>query len=272
MEYRFYRVEKEGNKGWIYLNRPEKKNAMNPAAFYELPLIVEEMNRDEEIRVIILLSSGDTFSAGIDLLEMANEIEEIKNPDQRGAIKESLIKKIKGLQEMVNCLQRIDKPVVAAVNGICIGAGLDLISGCDIRVCSEDAKFSLREAAVGFVADIGVLQRLPLIIGEGNTRELAFTAEFIDSATALRMHLVNRVYKDKESLVKGAREIADEIASCSPLAIRATKRVLNFVSEQRVKMGLEYVASVSANIIPSEDLIEAINAFIERRKPEFKGK
>lgn len=271
MDYRFYKVEKEGQIGWIYLNRPEKKNAMNPPAFFELPQIISEMDKDEEIRVIVIASSSDTFSSGIDLFEMSSEIEEIRNPDQKGKTKINLIKKIVHLQEMVNSLQTTDKPVIAAINGLCIGAGLDLISGCDIRICSKDSKFSLREAAVGFVADIGVLQRLPPIIGEGNTRELAFTAKFIDAETALRIHLVNSIFEDKDSLLKGARSLAIEIASNSPLAIKATKKVLNFLNEERIRRGLSYVASISANIIPSNDLYEAISAFLEKRKPNFKG-
>ncbi len=212
-ELRFYKVEKEGHIGWVFLNRVEKKNAMNPYAFLELPEIINELDRDEHIRVIIIASAGESFCAGIDLIEMGSHIEEISNPDQKGKTKWLLISKISELQRTINSLQSTYKPVIAAVNGICIGAGLDLISGCDIRLCSRDAKFSLREAAVGFVADIGVLQRLPPIIGEGNTRELAFTAKFIDSNTALRMHLVNDIFSDRDSLLAGARQMADEIAS-----------------------------------------------------------
>lgn len=271
-DLRFYKIDKEGHIGWIFLNRPEKKNAMNPPAFYELPEIISEFEKDEDIRVIIIASSGDSFSSGIDLIEMSSHINELTVPEQKGGTKWSLISKIYELQHTVNSLQSTDKPVIAAVNGICIGAGLDLISGCDIRLCSQDAKFSLREAAVGFVADIGVLQRLPPIIGEGNTRELAFTARFIDSETALRIHLVNNIFSDRDALLEGARKMAIEIASNSPLAIKATKRVLNFISEERIKRGLEFVASVSANIIPSDDLFEAISAFMEKRKPDFKGK
>ncbi len=270
MDYKFYRIQKEEHIGWIYLNRLEKKNAMNPPAFYELPQIIKEMDQDNDIRVIIIASNGDIFSAGIDLIEMSTEIEEIREPDQKGKTKSSLIKKISRLQDMVNSLQSTDKPIIGAINGLCIGAGLELVSGCDIRLCSNDAKFSLRESAVGFVADIGVLQRLPPIIGEGNTRELAFTAKFIDATTALRMHLVNAIFPDKDTLLRGARDMALEIASNSPLAVRSTKRVLNFINEERIRRGLEYVALCSANIIPSDDLFEAISAFLEKRKPDFK--
>lgn len=269
MDYKFYRTEKEGHIGWIYLNRREKKNAMNPSAFTELPEIIKIFNEDNDIRAIIITSSSETFSSGLDLIEMSSVIEEIREPDQDGSTKWSLIEKITRLQESVSILQSIEKPVIAAVNGLCIGAGLDLISGCDIRLCSKDSMFSLREAALGFVADIGALQRLPPIIGEGNTRELAFTARFIDAETALRIHLVNAIFTDRDSLLIGARDMALEIASNSPLAIKATKRVLNFLLEEEIKRGLNYVASVSSNIIPSEDLKEAISAFLEKRKPKF---
>jgi enoyl-CoA hydratase len=272
MNYEFYSVNKEGFIGWVLLNRPQKKNAMNPPAWYELPRIISELDADDSVRVIIIASSGDTFCAGIDLLEMTQYISEIGEPQQRGGVKRSLIKKIYRLQETVNCLQKTDKPVIAAVNGYCIGAGLDLISACDIRLCSRDARFSLKEASVGFVADLGVLQRLPLIVGEGITRELAFTARLIDAETAYRIHLVNRVLNDKEELLKEAEALAEEIAQNSPLAVYNEKRVLNFISEERIRRGLEYVASISANTIPSDDLFEAFNAFMEKRRPDFKGK
>ncbi len=272
MEYKFYSIERENQIGWVYLNRPEKKNAMNPPAWYELPQIISELDQDEEVRVIIIASKGDVFSAGIDLFEMTSEIQELTEPSQKGGIKKTLIKKINKLQQTISSLENTDKPVIAAVNGLCIGAGLDLISACDIRLCSEDAKFSLRETSLGFVADVGVLQRLPLIVGEGITRELAFTGRFFDAGYAKRILLVNEVYRDKDSLIKAVRDLALKIASNPPLAVQATKKVLNFISGERIRRGLEYVASISANIIPSEDLFEAISAFSEKRKPVFKGK
>lgn len=272
MSYEFYSVEKEGSIGWVFLNRPQKKNAMNPPAWYELPRIISELDADEDIRTIIVASSGDTFCAGIDLLEMTQDIEEITDSQQRGGIKRRLIKKIYGLQRTMNCLQETNKPVIAAVNGLCIGAGLDMISACDIRLCSRDARFSLKEASVGFVADVGVLQRLPLIIGEGMTRELAFTARLIDADMAYRIHLVNGVLDNREGLLEAARNMAEEISQNSPLAVYNTKKILNFISEEQIRRGLEYVASISANTIPSDDLFEAFNAFMERRRPEFKGK
>ena len=164
------------------------------------------------------------------------------------------------------------KPVIAAIHGYCVGAGLDMATACDIRLCSQDAVFSLREAAVGFVADVGVLQRIPHIVGQGVTRELAYTAKNIDSARAKEVLLVNAVFDDREALFAGAQAMAEEISEKSPLAVQSSKDVLNYGIGKSVADGLTYVASMSANVIPSEDLYEAIAAFAEKRKPKFSGK
>lgn len=271
MDYQFYRVEKKGAIAWVYLNRPEKKNAMNPPAWLEPIAIMRDLDEDDQIRVVIVASTGDNFSAGIDLMGMTPELPELMDPGQKGGVKRKLLKKIAKLQDGISAFELCKKPVIAAVNGFCIGAGLDLITACDIRLCSEDATFSLREAAVGFVADVGVLQRIPHIIGQGNTRELAYTAKDIDARRAKEMLLVNEIYPDREALLKGAEEMACQIAANSPLAVQASKDVLNEGIGKSVDEGLRYVASMSANIIPSDDLFEAITAFAEKRKPNFTG-
>ncbi len=269
--YTFYQVEKKPPIAWVFLNRPEKKNAMNPPAWKEIIPIFKELDEDEKIRAVIIAGTGPCFSVGIDLIEMAQELPEILNPQQRGGIKLKLKKKIIELQNTMNCIEWCSKPVIAAIHGYCIGAGLDMVSACDIRLCSADAVFCLKEAAVGFVADVGVLQRLPHIVGQGITRELAFTAKTIDAKRAKEVLLVNEVYKDKETLMENAGMLAMEIAGNSPLAVRATKEVLNYGIGKSVEDSLKYVASLSANIIPSADLEEAIKAFMEKRKPEFTG-
>jgi len=191
--------------------------------------------------------------------------------DQKGGVKRRLVHKILALQETMTCLERCRKPTIAAVHGYCVGAGLDMITVCDVRLCSADAVFSLREAAVAFVADVGVLQRLPLIVGQGITRELAFTAGDIDAVRAREILLVNAVYDDREALWQGAQQMAAQMAANSPLAVQATKEVLNYGVGKSVGDGLRYVASVSGNIIPSDDLTEAFTAFMEKRKPDFPG-
>jgi len=272
MEYEFYLVEKKPPIAWVYLNRPEKKNAMNPPAWRELMPIMDDLDRDDDIRVAIISGKGKAFTAGIDIIAMPADLSEMVSREQMGGIKRNLVKKIIDLQETITCIERCRKPVIAAVHGHCIGAGLDMITACDIRLCTEDAVFSLREAAVAIVADVGVLQRIPLIVGQGVARELAFTAKYFDAKRAKEILLINEVYPDHDSLMKAAEELAQEIAGQSPLAVQAAKQVMNFGIGKSIDDGLKFVASMSANITPSEDLYEAITAFTEKRKPKFPGK
>lgn len=270
-EFEYYQVEKKPPVAWVYLNRPEKKNAMNPPAWKEAPDVFKALDNDPDIRVIIVSGKGEGFCAGIDLMSMVGELPELMEPSQKGGVKSKLIQKIYPLQETMTCIEKCRKPVIAAVHGPCIGAGLDMITACDIRLGSADAIFSLREAAVGFVADVGVLQRLPHIVGQGITRELAFTAKNISAERAKQILLLNDVYENYDELMKGAEDMAMEIAQCSPLAVEASKDVLNYGIGKTIDDGLKYVASISTNIIPSDDLFEAVTAFTEKRKPKFTG-
>lgn len=265
----FYLVEKKPPVAWVYLNRPEKKNAMNPPAWEEPPAIFEDLDRDTQIRVVILAGKGDSFSAGIDIAGMMPALPELADPEQKGAVKWRLMPKIRALQTAITCIENCRKPVIAAVHGHCIGAGLDMATACDIRLCSRNAVFSLREAAVGFVADVGVLQRIPRIVGQGIARELAFTAGLIGADRAREILLVNKIYETPEELFDGSARMAAEIAANSPLAVQAAKNVLNFSIGKSTEDGLAYVAAVSAAIIPSDDLTEAMSAFVEKRPPVF---
>ena len=159
--------------------------------------------------------------------------------------------------------------MIAAIHGGCIGGGLDLASACDIRLASRDAFFSLREAAMAMVADLGSLQRLPLIIGQGLTRELAFTARDVPAEEAKEMRLVNHVYDDQDAMMKAAREMAEQIAAQAPLAVQSSKQVLNYSRHVSVEDGLHYAVIRNSMILPSGELLEAMQAFMEKRKPKF---
>ncbi|MBS3731391.1 MAG: crotonase/enoyl-CoA hydratase family protein [Desulfobacterales bacterium] len=269
--YQFYEVVKQPPVAWVYLNRPDKKNAMNPPAWKESIPIFEDLDRDKEIRAVVISGRGPCFSAGIDLMGMAGELPELMESGQTGGIKWDLLKKIYAMQNAISCIEWCRKPVIAAIHGHCIGAGLDMATACDFRICSQDAVFCLKEAAVGFVADVGVLQRIPQIVGQGYARELAYTAKEFDAQKAGRMLLVNDIFTDYEALMAGAQALAGQIAENPPLAVQASKDVLNYGVGKTVDEGLKYVGSVSANIIPSKDLMEAIAAFSEKRKPVFTG-
>lgn len=270
-DYEFYMVEKKPPVAWVYLNRPEKKNAMSPPAWKEIIPIFEDLDHDPDIRVVVISGKGSCFTAGIDLMGMAMELPELMDKEQKGGVKWRLLKKIYALQDTMSCIEWCSKPVIAAIHGHCIGAGLDMATACDIRICAADAEFSLKEAAVSFVADVGVLQRIPHIVGQGIARELAYTAKYFDAVRAKEILLINEIFKDHDALMKGAQDLALSIAENSPLAVQASKAVLNYGIGKSVDDGLKYVASMSTNIIPSNDLFEAITAFGEKRKPKFTG-
>jgi enoyl-CoA hydratase len=270
--YEFYIVEKKPPIAWVYLNRPRKFNAMHAPAWKESIPIFQDLDRDPEIRAVIISGKGDHFCAGIDLMGMAAELPELGTMEQKGSLKWGFIPKIHALQDTMTCIEKCRKPVIAAIHGYCIGAGLDMATACDVRLCSADASFSLREAAVAIVADVGVLQRIPHIVGQGVTRELAYTAKNIDAKRAKEVLLVNEVYDSHEALMKAAEQMAMEMADQSPLAVQASKTVLNYCIGKTIDDGLKFVAAISSNIIPSDDLMEAMTAMMEKRKPKFPGK
>lgn len=175
------------------------------------------------------------------------------------------------LFECCNILERCPKPIISCVHDKCVGGGLDIISACDIRMCTEDASFSLREVAIGIVADMGVLQRLPHIIGQGFTREMAYTARFFTAKEVDRMGLINYVYPDRESMHQGAMELAKKIAERPPLAVQETKKVLNYGRDATVADGMQVALLKNTALFFSGDTIEAMTAFMQKRKPVFKG-
>jgi enoyl-CoA hydratase len=176
------------------------------------------------------------------------------------------------LQEAITAVADCPKPVIAAVHGYCIGGGVDLIAACDIRLASADAVFSVREAKMAIVADLGSLQRLPAIISAGHLNELALTAKDISAERAKEIGLVNDVAADADGVGKAARALASEIAANSPLAVQGTKAVLRANEGRTVAQGLDYVATWNAAQLASHDLTEAVSAFMEKRQPKFTGR
>ncbi|HON17096.1 MAG TPA: enoyl-CoA hydratase-related protein, partial [Spirochaetota bacterium] len=214
---------------------------------------------------------GSCFSAGIDLPSMVPLFSELLEKQQYGGIKRKFFEKILMLQEGISAMEKCRKPVIAAIHSYCIGGGLDVVTACDIRICTKDAIFSLREAAIGFVADVGVLQRIPTIVGQGIARELAFTAKNIDAQRAKEINLVSEVYDTYEDLLAGAEKMATEIAENSPLAVQASKLVLKYGIGKSIEDSLKFNAAVSNYTIPSNDLLAAFESFAKRTKPQFPG-
>jgi enoyl-CoA hydratase len=256
----------------VTLVGPGKGNALGPAFWRELPELFARLDGDPAVRAVVVKGSGKAFTYGLDLMAMAGELGPLLLPGGGASERTALLAMIRKLQGAIDAVARCTKPVIAAVHGWCIGGGLDLASACDLRLCSADARFSLREVKVGMVADIGSLQRLPAIIGEGHTRELAFTGCDVEATRAKGMGLVNAVHETPEALFEAADRLAREIAQNPPLVVSGIKQVLNAEAEGRAQRGLAYVAAWNAAFLPSEDLQEAFAAFAERRAPQFKGR
>ena len=261
------RIEREDQVTHVVL----QGTTMPPRFFDELGAAFEEIARDDDVRAVVVRSATKCLSYGLDLPAAAQEL---GSAFAGGGARErsALHTRIRKLQASLDAVADCPVPVILAAHGWCIGGGVDLAAACDIRLCSADARFSVRETRIAIVADLGSLQRLPFIIGQGHTRELAFTGKDIDAERALRIGLVNEVFPDQAALLAGARSLADEIAKNAPLTVRGVKRVLDFGLGKSPRDGLEYVAAYNSAFLASEDLGEAMASFMEKREPRFRGR
>lgn len=254
----------------VTLNRPEKANAMNWQLWQDIRSAMQWADRTPEVRVVVLQGEGKHFTSGIDLTMMMGLQGQIKD-DCDGRMREKLRALILELQDTLTSLERCRKPVLAAIHAGCVGGGVDLVSCADMRYCSADAYFTIKEIDIGMVADVGTLQRLPKLIGsQGLVRELAYTGRKVEAEEAQRIGLVNRVFDSREALYAGVREIALQIAAKSPLSIRGTKEILNHTRDHSVADGLQYMASWNAAMLMSQDLMTAMMASMAKQTPEFK--
>ncbi|MFE0020786.1 crotonase/enoyl-CoA hydratase family protein [Amycolatopsis sp. NPDC059021] len=265
------KVEIDGHVAEVTLLGPSKGNAMGPDFWRELPLVFRALDADPRVRAIVLTGSGAHFSYGLDLPAMMPGWAPMLQGDALAGPRTAFLDEVRQLQDAVSSIAECRKPVVAAVSGWCIGGGVDVIAAADVRLASADAKFSVREVKVAIVADLGSLQRLASIIGEGHLRELALTGKDIDAARAEKIGLVNDVHPDQDTLLAEARKLAGEIAVNPPLVVQGVKDVLSTNTERQVADGLRYVSAWNAAFLPSKDLAEAVQAFLARRPPEFTG-
>jgi enoyl-CoA hydratase len=261
------KIETDHHIAWLILNRPEKRNAMGLSFFDDMVTHFDALDKDPNVRVVIVKAAGDCFSAGIDLDEAGSII-----GDGAADSRDLLKRKIQSIQESTNVIERCRKPVIAAVHGPCIGGGVDVLSACDIRIASKDAVFGIRETQIGIVADLGTLQRMPYIIGYGRFTELALTGRNFTAGEALDMGFITQICEDKDALNAAALALAEDIAALPPLTVQGVKEVILYSRDNGVYPGLSYVAQKNAAALPSEDLFEAVGAFMEKRKPVFKGK
>jgi len=252
--------EKKENTGLLTINRPEKMNALSQELTAELSLLLDEIENDAELRVIVITGAGDkAFMAGADINELVDRDARLGRRVSRER------------QEIFSRIENLHVPVIAAVNGYALGAGLELALACSIRICSEKAQFGAPEVKLGIIPGDGGTQRLPRLIGLGRAMEMIITGDFIDAQEAYRIGLVNKVFP-LDKLMEKAMELAQKIALRPPLAVRYAKEAVNRSQEGDTASGFALESYLHALSCTTEDKKEGVSAFLEKRKGKFKGK
>ena len=270
-KYKSFTVDVADHVASLVLSRPDELNTMSRDFWVELGEVLEEINKNAEVRVVVMSSTGKHFCAGMDLSAFSNGVDNIpdgKKPDH-ARIGEAVYRVAKELQGYISSLEKIRVPVIAAIQGGCIGGAVDLVTACDIRLASKDAFFCIQEINIGMAADVGTLQRLPKIIPDSKMREMAYTGRRMYADEAKETGLVSDTYESQEEMLAAANELAKVIASKSPVAIYGLKAVMNYSRDHSVSEGLEYNALWSGAMLSQKDMTEAITANMEKRDATF---
>ena len=270
-KYKSFKVGISDHVANLILSRPDELNTMSRDFWVELGDVLEEINKNSEVRVVVMSSTGKHFCAGMDLSAFSNgddNIPDEKKPDH-ARIGEADYRVAKELQGLITSLEKIRVPVIAAIHGGCIGGAVDLVTACDIRLASKDAFFCIQEINIGMAADVGTLQRLPKIIPDSKMREMAYTGRRMYADEAKETGLVSDTYESQEEMLAAANELAKVIASKSPVAIYGLKAVMNYSRDHSVSEGLEYNALWSGAMLSQKDMTEAITANMEKRDASF---
>jgi enoyl-CoA hydratase len=271
MGYECFDLEVTDKIAHVRMTRPDRSNSMIPSFWRELPLIVDELSASGSVRALVLSAEGRHFCSGMDL-EVFTSNDSI-SPGSGGGHRSRRNERFRStalkLQDSFTCLERARLPVLCAIQGACIGGGVDMVSAADMRYATESAYFSIQEINIGMTADVGTLQRMPKLVAEGIVRELAYTGRRWTAAEAHAAGFVNRVYPDHETMLTDVLEIAREIAAKSPIAVWGTKQTMNYARDHGVAEGLEYVANWNAAMFDTDDMGEAFAARMEQRDPDF---
>ena len=251
----------------VSLNRPTAINAMNTDFWEELPAIINMLDNMGSVRVIILSAKGKHFTAGMDLqvfegMTAGNDLEPARAAEKQR-------RWIMALQDVFTALEKARMPVISAIQGACIGGGVDMICATDIRLCTLDAFFNIKETELGITADVGTLQRILHVMPSGMARELAYTSRNFGADEALKCGFVNNVYDSQEEMVSAAHKLARSIAKHSPMAVNGVKEMLNYSRDHSVSDSLNHMATWQGGMLQNQDIIEAINASKEKRAPTF---
>ena len=264
-----FKVSIENNVAHNVLNRPEAFNAMPRPFWNELPAIVNDINDNAKARVIVISSTGKHFTAGMDISVFTDGSGISAQGGDQYTRAESFRQFVLTLQGSFNCLDDARIPVIAAIQGGCIGAGVDMTSACDIRYATEDAFFQIAEINIGMTADVGTFPRLCKLIPEGWVRELAYSGRRLPAQKAKEIGLVNDVFATQDAMLAHVMELAAEIAGKAPVAVAGSKRMINYARDHTIADGLDYIATWNAGMFAPPHMAEAFAAKAQKRAPEF---
>lgn len=267
MAYRCFDVDITEGIAHVRLSRPDELNTMIREFWSELPEIVTGISDEGSARVVVISSTGRHFSAGMDLSVFTGG--DLHPDAELGRRQARMRSSAKALQWSFTALEKARVPVLAAIQGGCIGGAVDLVTACDLRYASADAFFTVMEINIGMTADVGTLQRLGTIVPEGVARELAFTGRRMSAQRAYEVGLVQEVYADHEALLAGVLDTAREIAGKSPLAVWGTKVAMNYARDHGVDDALDQIATWQAGMFQQPDMLEAFTAKAEKRDPVY---
>lgn len=267
MAYRCFDVDITEGIAHVRLSRPDELNTMVREFWSELPEIVTGISNEGSARVVVISSTGRHFSAGMDLSVFTDG--DLHPDAELGRRQARMRSSAKALQWSFTALEKARVPVLAAIQGGCIGGAVDLVTACDLRYASADAFFTVMEINIGMTADVGTLQRLGTIVPEGVARELAFTGRRMGAQRAYEVGLVQEVYADHEALLAGVLDTAREIAGKSPLAVWGTKVAMNYARDHGVDDALDQIATWQAGMFQQPDMLEAFTAKAEKRDPVY---
>lgn len=264
--YENFSVSVENKIAHVQFSRPEALNTMTKTFWLELPECMQDIEANTDARVVVVSSTGKHFSAGMDL-SVFSDPKAVPMTGDPGRMAENLRRVVLQLQDTLTSLESIRLPVLAAIQGGCIGGALDLVCAADSRYCTEDAYFTIKETELGMTADMGTLQRLPKLMPEGVVRELAYTGRRFSAQEAKNLGFVNAVYADQEAMLAGVMEIAAQIAAHSPLAVTGCKEMLNYSRDHTVADSLKYMAAWQSGMFRPEDMMKTFQAKAQKQAP-----
>ena len=273
MSYECFKVSIADKIAQVVLNRPDKRNSMNPAFWKELPEIIKDIDYGSKARVIVLSSTGPHFTSGLDVSSfgaISNPADDDKDKKTRKLqAGTAFYDNVLHMQESFSCIEQCRIPVLVAIQGGCIGGGVDLVTACDIRYATEDAFLTIFETNIGMTADVGTFPRLVKLIPEGYVREMAYTGRRVSAQEAKSMGLINQVFPDQAAMLEAVMEIARDIASKAPLAVYGCKRMINYARDHSTADSLDYIAIWNATHLQIEEIQEAMAANAEKRPGNF---